>query len=319
MPDAPSTRGRLLKKSVRLLTWLTHYFIDPFLKVSDTFRIVKFQAISVCFVALTISAGCGAPSATFSGNSPVVLDLTGNWQIDSTSIQTTNPPSAVILLGALQSAGSQVSGTFRFTNLAQPSTCGFDQVVAFTGTIDSNNNLTLTSSTLPNGTTIKALLGISAAKPYAGTGSIEVDGANCTFASAPAIGEEIANATGTYAGVLSPGTIAAPGTGTLGTGTVTLTQSTNPEADGRFTATASLNYQFDSCSSSVALTGFVSGVGVIMSSTNGSLTSPQYVGLIGTINPAANKVTASLLSFLPAPCSADLTSNASYNGELNRQ
>ena len=292
------------------------YPVDAMLNVSNTFRIVKVQVFSILIAALTISTGCGTPSAT-SSNPTKAPDLTGNWQIDSTLPTTSIPVAAVVLFGALQSSGSHVQGTFRFANLAQPS-CGLNQVVALAGEVDANNNLSLTSSTLPNGTTIKALLEISASQPYTGAGFIEVNGATCSFASAPAIGEKIADATGTYVGAFTPGTIVAPSTGAPGNITLTLTQSIDAQSDGQFAAAASLNYQFGSCSGNVALNGYVSGVGVNMSSLSGTFQTLQNVEVIGTINPTASKITAPYLSFSPAPCSADPLSNAIYNGELNR-
>lgn len=213
--------------------------------------------------------GCVAPSGSMN-TSPIVPDLTGNWQIQTNVTSQVVPPPGILLLGALTSTGSQVTGTFRFNNLANPSTCALNEVVALSGTIDSKNNLTLTSATLPNGTTIKVSLGIGAAQPYAGTGTMEVDGATCAFASTAAIGNQFANTTGTFAGTLAPGILGSPTSGTSGTGTLTVAQSSIPAADGQFSATGSLSYVIGSCSGSFPLIGDVSGVGLILVGVSGS-------------------------------------------------
>lgn len=264
-------------------------------------------------------AGCGSPPST-SVTTPTAPDLTGNWQIQSNVTSNIVPPPGVVLFGALENTGNQVGGTFRFTNLAQPTTCGLDQVVTVSGSIDSKSNLTLTSSAMPNGTTVKVLLAITGSQqPYAGTGTIEVDGSTCTFPSTGAIGEQIQNIAGTFAGTLAPGTLVSPGTGPSATVSLVLTQSSTPQSDGQFPVTGPLNYTIGSCTGSASLSGTASGVGVILSSTSVPPANLQIVGFVGTTNPAATTITAGLLEFAPAPCSSDPTSTVAYTGSLNRQ
>ncbi len=264
-------------------------------------------------------AGCGSPS-TSSVAVPAAPDLSGNWQIQSDVTSNIVPPPGVVLFGALQSTGNQVSGTFRFANLAQPTQCGLDQVVTVTGAVDSKNNLTLASSAMPNGTTVKVLLAITGSQqPYAGTGSIEVDGSTCTFPSTGAIGEQILNIAGTFTGTLTPGTLVSPGTGPSATASFTIAQSANPQSDGQFPATGSLNYTIGSCSGNVSISGTVSGVGVILSATSAPPANLQILSFVGTTNAAATTISAGLLEFAPAPCSSDPTSTATYAGTLNRQ
>jgi hypothetical protein len=280
---------------------------------------MQVKAFIVLFGASMTLAGCGSPPTTSTSNS-APLDLAGNWQIQSNVTSNIVPPPGVLLLGALQSTGSQVAGTFRFANLAQPTLCGLDQVVTVTGSVDSKNNLALASSAMPNGTTVKVLLAISGSQqPYSGTGSIEVDGPTCTFPTTGAIGEQIQNATGTYTGTLTPGTLVSPGTGPSAAVSLALMQSATPQSDGEFPATGSLNYTIGACSSTVPLSGAVSGVGVILSATSGTFQNPQIVTFIGTTNPVATAISAGFLEFAPAPCSSDPTSEATYTGTLNRQ
>lgn len=207
-----------------------------------------------------------------------------------------------------------MSGTFRFSNLGQPTICGVNQVVTLGGAIDANNKLTLSSPTLPNGTTIKVSLQISGGQPYSGTGTIEVDGAACAFAPTSALGVEIANASGSFTGALTPGALGTPVQGTPGTATLILTQSTSPGSDGQFAATGSLSYQFGSCSGNASFTGAISGVGIIVSTAS---VSQQTVSFIGLADNAVSKITSTAI-FAPAPCSTDMTSTATYSGVLAR-
>lgn len=212
-----------------------------------------------------------------------------------------------------------MSGTFRFTNLAQPDACGSNQVVSLSGAANSTN-LTLTSTPLPNGTTIKVSLKIMGAQPYSGLGTVEVDGKTCAVASASALGSLIASTTGTFTGTLSPGSLGTPASGAPGSATVTLTQSADPGADGQFTATGTLSYKIGTCSGTVPLSGTVSGVGmsfwdVVFSDGGGQ----QQVNLSGTTNLAATQINAGNLSLAPAPCSTDPDSSATFNGQLNRK
>jgi hypothetical protein len=281
---------------------------------------MQVKAFILLFGASMIVAGCGSPGNSSVTPPPVAPDLTGNWQIQSNPASGTNPLTAIALLGALESNGNQVSGTFRFTNLSDPTTCGLDQVVTLTGAVDSNGNLTLTSSTLPNGTTIKAQMAISGAQPpYAGAGTIEVDGTTCTFATAPSIGEQFLNTSGAYAGTFTPGTLGSPSTGPSAAVSLTLTQLAIPGPDGQFAANGTINYQIGSCSGSAPISGDVSGVGVTLLSESTPPASPQVLTFIGTSNPAATAISAGALIFVPAPCSSDPTSNVSYFGQLNRQ
>jgi hypothetical protein len=265
-------------------------------------------------LAALIFAGCGSPTST-TGTSPAAPNLTGNWQIQTDA----GTQLGLLLLGSLNSNGSQVMGTFRFTNLSEPTSCGLSQLVTLIGTIDSNKNLTLSSATQPNGTTIKVALGIAGAQPYSGTGTMEVDGTTCAFASMPAIADEFANTSGIFTGTISPGTLGAPASGTLGTSTLTLVESSSPGADGQFSATGSLNYAIGTCSGSIALTGDLSGVGVTLSGSNGASPFPQSVSMVGTTDQLATTMTVGYAVFVPAPCSSSSVSNAYYFGTLNRQ
>jgi hypothetical protein len=277
---------------------------------------VRFQ-VGIVVLTASFLAGCGSsPGSAFGSLSSA--SVAGNWQIQTSANSSAASAQGIVLLGALESSGSQVSGTFRFTNLAQPDACGSNEVVSLAGAVGSANSLTLASATLPNGTTIKVSLKLTGAQPYSGIGLVEVDGPSCAVASAPAIGSQIASTTGTFAGTLSPGATGAPASGTPGTATVTLTQSATPGADGQFTATGTLSYQFGTCSGSVPLSGTVSGVGMSFWDVIFNSGAQEQVNLNGTTNLSATQIKAGYLSLAPAPCSADPNSSATFNGQLNR-
>ncbi|MGH9591174.1 MAG: hypothetical protein ACRD25_12320 [Terracidiphilus sp.] len=283
----------------------------------DTLIIVKAEAGFVVLLAASLLGGCGTSSGNLLGNAS---DLTGNWQIETSASAASASPQGVVLMGGLESSGNQVSGTFRFTNLAQPVACGSNQVVLLSGAVGPDNDLTLSSATLPNNTTIRVSLKLGNAQPYSGLGKVEVDGGSCAVASASAIGSQVATATGKFVGTLSPGTSGASGSGMSGTATATLTQSATAGSDGQFALTGTLNYQFASCSGSVPLNGKVSGVGmnfwdVVFTSSGGQV----QANLVGTTNLTATQIKVGYLSLAPAPCSADPTSSAAFNGQMIRK
>lgn len=264
----------------------------------------------------SFAIGCGSPATS----TPLAPDLSGNWQIEA-ALGTSPAPSAnLLLLGALASSGNQVTGMFRFTNLSQPTSCGLDQVVTVTGSVGSNNNLTLISSALPNGATVKIFLGMtSGLDPIAGNGTIEVDGATCAVATEAATGVQIANTTGAFTGTLSPGTLISPGSGPSGTATLKILQSSSPTANGEFAATGSFQFAIGTCSVNIPISGNASGVGLILSGSDGASPTPQTVSLIATTNFGATSLTAAGLEFIPVPCSSAAGTSTSYFGTMNRQ
>jgi hypothetical protein len=308
---SPNTRGSVAHCAGELL--------DSSPNLIDTSGVMKVRALFVLYWAAMTLAGCGSPPTTSTSN-PVPPDLTGNWQIQSSVDPGQTPPVGIVLFGALQSSGNQVSGTFRYTDLAHPATCGLIRVVNITGSVDSKNNLSLNSSTMPNGTTIKVFLEMAGSQqPYSGTGTIEVDGSTCTFPSTVAIGNQILSTSGTFAGTLAPGTLVSPGSGPSATISLVLAQSATPQSDGQYPATGTLNYAVGSCAGSASLSGTVSGSAVILSWLGGLPTDPQEVSFLGAVNPATTSIGAGVFMFRPTPCSTDSTSSTTYTGTLNRQ
>ena len=273
---------------------------------------MKAQAGCVLFLAALVVAGCGGSSSAPVTAAP---DLSGNWMIDS-SVSTTGalPQTLFDLTGALQSSGSQVTGIFRPAVLSQGTPCLLP-VVNFKGSIDSHGDLALTS-VLPNGAIIKLFLALSAGQPYAGT--VELDGGSCPISSTAVTGTEIANTSGTFSGALTPEVTGSAAASTQGTETLVLTQSTTPDSTGRFPATGTLSYKFDSCSGSMALAGTVTGPSITLSTAGEANQSSQTLTISGGVDISASKI-AALLVFHPVPCSTDVLSTAVYSGTLARQ
>ena len=278
---------------------------------------MKMLANGLVVLIASLLLGCGASTGSGIGNL-TTAGVTGNWQIQSSTNSATSSPKGVLLLGALQSNGNTVNGTFRFTNLVQPDACGLNQVVEVTGTFNSENSLSLSSAVLPNGTTIKIALQILGTQPHSGIGTIEVDGNTCAVASASAIGTQVASMTGTFTGTLLPGAAGVPQSGNSGSATVTLAQSATPGNDGKFSATGTLSYRFGACSASTPLNGSVSGVSVNFWDIIFTSRGQQEVNLTGTTNLPATQIKAAYVLLSPAPCSADPASSAIFNGTFSR-
>lgn len=270
--------------------------------------------VSLLGIALT---GCGS-SITAIKPIAATQDLTGNWQIQSGD--THSSTLGILLLGSLQGSDNNVRGTFRFSNLAQPTSCGLNQVVTLTGSIDAAQNLVLTSSPLPNGNIINLQLLVSPSPTGIDSGTIAVTGAACAFSPSAAIGARFASVTGTFAGTLTPGTFLLPTAGTPGTGSLVLAQSSVPSADGQFPVTGTLAYTVGACSATVALTGDASGVGITLAVAPPAQSVPGGLNVftfLGTIAPTAAQITASFTVF-PAPCSTNPLTSASYTGTFIR-
>lgn len=252
---------------------------------------------------------------------PVVYpNLTGNWQIQTTSLAANGvlPPSNVLLLGALQNSGANVSGTFRYSNLGQTGSCPLNEVVTMSGTVDAAGNLSLASTATSNGPKVKVALLTSASVTSFAKGSIEVDGATCAIASSPANGIEIAPIAGTYRGPL---TLVAPS----GAATVALdvslvaSQTSTPGADGQFPLTGTLGYTLESCSGMVDVAGEASGVGVTLTSAAATPSDVPTVSLFGVTEPTADQITVANVDFTSFSCMGAQPPSGFYSGKLVRQ
>lgn len=266
---------------------------------------------------LAVLTGCGGGSPTTIAPPAVsAQNVTGNWQIQSGGTVASNA-AGVLLLGDLVSSGANVTGTFRFADLVQGNGCGtINQVLTVTGTVDATNPLVqvlhLTSSTF-SGSVLTASLILPNGLQGFGTGTIEVKGATCVFASSPAIGSLFPPVNGTYTGTLAP---VAGATGASGTASLTFAQATAPSADGQFAVTGAIQFIVGGCNTSVALTGNASGIGIIASSP---VTSTSLVEVIATQSAPGlpSQTLNTSVALFSSACSA--SARLQYSGTLTRQ
>lgn len=276
------------------------------------------QSRSLFLLPLALLAGCGTgPAPTAPVTSP---NLTGNWQIQSANVSATSPAAQVVLFGALQNstANSGVTGTFRFSNLAHPLNCPLSQVVTLSGTVDSSENLNLSSPTSASGVAIKVQLRPSTIPAGFENGTIEVDSpAACALASSPAIGTEIAPVNGTFNGQLIGGALGG-GASVAGTASLVVSQSSTPAADGQFPLIGTIDYVLGTCSGTVALSGDASGVGVTLAAAAAPFTLPP-VSILGTTDSAADKIDLVSAGLGLVSCTGTPPAANVFSGTLNRQ
>jgi len=249
---------------------------------------------------------CGSNPTPSTPSSPY-LNLSGDW----VALATPNPSTPGVLptpiqdfMGALQSSGGTVTGTLHAISLS--SCVLLTQDLPATGTIDLNGDLTLTVPIAGGTATISAT--ITTPESYT-NGTWQIAGGACAM---PATAIEIAQfapATGTYTGVLNviDTTTGLPVTGTATNVTVSLDQSTTPNADGEFPLTGTITAT-GACAGSFPITNEVVSGGIFMPA---SFTGPLGV-LNGGIIPTGTTLIA---DFMPDPaCGSQL-----YNGILTRQ
>ena len=289
---------------------------------------MKTRAQVVALSCLMLLSGCGAGS--FVSSLFATPDLSGNWEIASTSGlgAGTLPTAGVLLVGSLSSLGSNVSGIFRLANLALPNSCGtpLQQVVTVTGSIDSSRNLTLTSSAFAGSVlriqfVVPPTLGpVGAGATLTGlTGTIAITGGNCTFASSTAFGSEITSLTGTYAGPVTASSFGTTPPIPSGTASLTITQATLPQADGQFPVTGTLNFTQGGCTTSTALTGTVSGTQLTLSSAPVGLLGISTNNLAAIINLATGQLDVASLVYSVGPCNTSLVVIEQFTGSLTKQ
>jgi hypothetical protein len=273
-------------------------------------------------------SGCGAGSFLNSLNT--TPDLSGNWEIASQAGATTGtvPTAGLLLVGSLSSQGSNVTGIFRLANLSLPNNCGtpFQQVVTVTGSIDSSRNLTLASAAFSGSIlSMKFVVPPTLATVGAGatltglTGTVAITGGSCTFASSTAFGAEIVSLTGTYAGPLTANPYLTNPPIPTGTATLTLTQSTTPQADGQFPIAGTLNFTGGGCTNSKPVSGTVSGTQITLTSAPTGLFNVANDNLAAILNLATGQIDVASLIYTLGPCNTGVTAISQYTGNLTRQ
>jgi hypothetical protein len=209
----------------------------------ETYAYGTWQVVGgTCPMSATPMVISGAPTTPYTPASPsaITADLSGGWFI---SVDYTLPNATFQYIyppvqgfgGLLQFANGTVSGILApYVSL---SSCGtVSSPTAVTGTIDANNNLTLTLPVGGGTATITATLGTN---PQALVdGSFKVVGGFCSMSATPMTMAQYAPVTGTYTGTFSvPNSDGVPTSGTTITLTAVLTQSTTANSGGAYPVT----------------------------------------------------------------------------------
>lgn len=257
---------------------------------------------------LLASLGCGSAPAP-SAPAPQYLSLNGNWEaigLPSTSGPLLTTPIADFT-GALQSTGGAVTGTLRAfdaSNFLTPCV-PLTQDLTATGTLSSSGNLALTVPISGGTATFTATLGSNLQSFTMGTWQIL--GGPCAMPATSMAFTQFASLTGAYTGTLS-----SYGTTNNSTSiTAMLTQSSTPDADGRFPLTGT-----------IAATGACTGTYPLAPETvSGNGVTPSNSGLLmpvatisGPFPPTAALIQSAVVEIYSANCSAGV-----LVGTLTRQ
>jgi hypothetical protein len=259
---------------------------------------------------LVVLLGCGSHPGPSTPASQY-LNLNGNWEalgLPSPPVVGLTTPIAAFM-GALQSTNGIVTGTLRAfdaSNFLNPCVL-FTQDLAATGTLTPAGNLVLTVP-ISNGTaTLTATLSTNLQTFTQGTWHIT--GGACAMPSTPMAITQYAPVTGTYTGTLTT-----YGTATTTAITAVLTQSTIPDADGRFPLTGTITAPGICSGTFPLIPEVVSGNGIY--STNAGALAPASE-LTGAFLPDASAFQTAVVNIygtLGLNCPA-----ATFSGPLTRQ
>jgi hypothetical protein len=278
-------------------------------------RYVWFATAFLSAVMLVALSGCGGSAPA---PAPTYISVNGNWQFNveiAPAVPTlpSNPVGNV--MGSLSSSGNKVTGILNVRPYGLTNCISETADLAATGTLDAAGNLALSA---PIGTgTLTLMLNVSNTSNRFPGGSVQVVGGPCAQAVLPVDGYRVPTLTGTFTGTANPGPIGGTGSGPA-TLTVTLTQSTAPNADGAYllsgtaVATGGCSYTLNFSSGLVAGDTFYNQPPALV------FGGPPQIFLTGAITPGdgvtATSVIAGLNFTAPSPCTA-----SAYSGVLDRQ
>jgi hypothetical protein len=259
---------------------------------------VKLLAALLITTALT---GCSVMNSSTTTSTP---NLTGYWEFQNPQ---SIPVGAIMLQGALQSQGSQVTGILNSSMGCTP------PIIDMSGTIDPTGNLTLT------GLSASAQLTVPASATSM-TGTAGGGGYLCNAVWAgPVTAVKIASTpsaplTGTFAGSIIPANATTP----MASLSLALTQSSTPNATGEYSLTATLTYTSGTCSATFPVVGTLTGFLAELATATGN---PQAdsVSVVAATNPTASQLSSASFLFFPSPCSTIASSSSAYTGILTRQ
>jgi len=247
-------------------------------------------------LAALVACGSSAPSAV-GGTTPVSGDY-----VLSVAFGTS---SATTFTGGLNISGSTVTGLFQFSNAT--SACN-GTALPVTGTIGSNNLLTLTSSVFAGNTatiTIQFPLTQNTTFTSSAGGTVQIaagsSGTNCALSLANIAALYLAPYNGTWTGTISNGSVS--GTATLVVAEPITTGTTfNLNASGQFPATGTISFSGSSCTiAPIALTGQVTGYTLQLNQSVSGSQNPIIVSASETTAPVTFNILVPSLSSVTCP------------------
>jgi hypothetical protein len=257
-----------------------------------------------CAMSVTPMIIKGSTTFTTTSPAPITASLSGNWAIGATPNMAVNSGIQPVLgfSGSLQFANGSVTGIL--SAAVYPTETGCQQAIAgtaaATGTLDANNNLTLTAPIAGGTATITATLGSN--PQTLADGSYQIVGGSCAISANTMTIAQYAPLTGTYTGTFNvSGTGNVPVAGSNVTVTAVLTQSATANGIGYFPITGTVKVT-GACTDSLTYTGFAAGGNFY------SLTGPFFMGSFG---PTASAIYDAVYQSTNCP--------AYYQGTLTRQ
>lgn len=242
--------------------------------------LMNFGPRILLLLPLIGTIACGSsPSTT------VTSRLSGNWNVSGTYNfgSSISEPPVIGFNGALQFSNGLVTETGSLTlffSSNSTTNCTYGNAIDNSlpiakGTLDTNNNLTLSFPISGGTATYTATLG---SNPKTLTdGSFQIIGGACAMSATPMTIAQYAPLTGTYIGTLnysSNGNI---------TVTAYLTQSTNADANGHYPITGTVNVT-GTCTNSTTFSGYVAGNSI----TN--INAPIAFSFFGNFDPSATTI-----------------------------
>ena len=239
--------------------------------------------------------GCTLPSTSSTGTNPP--GNWDNWQIQAGAAITSPPNTYPSFLGAIQIQNAQATGIFT-TVYAPGTTTPSSTVEDYAGSfVSSTGNVTLstygfafsfTQPASPYSSVPVGVIGGCVYPPgYTGPECLAI------FAS-PSVGVEVAPLAGTYTGTLTDSTKSSM-IG-VGTGILTLAQSSIPNSNGQFPLTGTFGFTSDIALPNSPVTGTISGEGISLDDVSTAGTGPN-ISLTASTNPAGTQITVTNLTW----------------------